>query len=257
MSIGVSIPAVLLVGGQGSRLRSVLPSVPKPLAAIGERPFLELLISQLKNQGIRRVVMCTGFLAAHIEDRFGDGAQWGITISYSREPKPFGTAGALKFAAPCLRNDDQFFVLNGDSFLDVDFEQLIRFHRRHGGLISMSVVRVSNAGRYGTVAVAPDGRVHGFFEKTFVDQPGVINAGVYVFNRAVLDYIAEMPASLERDLFPYVLAQGVYASEQSGMFIDIGTPEDYSRAQSLSGELRAVAFRANETLRRAIQREKG
>ncbi|MFZ0761691.1 MAG: nucleotidyltransferase family protein [Candidatus Sulfotelmatobacter sp.] len=235
--------AVLLVGGMGTRLRSVLPATPKVLASIGSKSFLDLLVRQLRNQGIGRVVMCTGYLTEQIEDEFGDGRAWDVAIEYSREPYALGTAGALKLAERYLRDDPDFLVMNGDSFLEVDFHELIRLHRRHGGLVSIAVREAENAARYGTVRMEASGRVTGFEEKTGNDSPGRINAGVYVFSRGVLELIPEGPASLEKDVFPRLLDDGVYALEQQGMFIDIGTPEDYARAQRLCDGLNEAALR--------------
>jgi NDP-sugar pyrophosphorylase family protein len=234
-------PAFLLVGGLGTRLQSVLPSTPKPLARVGNMPFLELLVLQLRSQGIRRIVMCTGHLASQIEQEFGDGRKWGIAINYSQESQPLGTAGAVKLAEGQLMQASDFLVMNGDSFLELDLRQFIRFHREHGGLVSMAVRKVPDAGRYGTVHMDADHRVVGFSEKTGATVPGIINGGVYVFNRAVLDHVPQGTASFERDVFPRVLEQGVYALEQHGMFIDIGTPEDYARAQTLCQSLYQAA----------------
>lgn len=236
------VPAVLLVGGMGTRLRSVLPSTPKPLASVGKKSFLELVIQQLRSQGISRLVMCTGYLADQIESEFGDGRNWGIAIKYSEESAPMGTAGAVKLAQRCLDNASDFLVMNGDSFLEVDFHELIRFHRRHDALATMAVVRVDNASRYGTVCLDSDHRVVQFLEKNGSDHAGLINAGVYVFSRAIFDQIPETPASLENDIFPKLISQGLYALRHSGMFIDIGIPEDYSRAQQLCERLYSVAL---------------
>jgi D-glycero-alpha-D-manno-heptose 1-phosphate guanylyltransferase len=229
--------AVLLVGGLGTRLRSVVPSTPKPLAAVGGKSFLELLVRQLRNQGITNLVMCTGYLGEQVHSEFGDGRLWDVAIEYSQERGPLGTAGAVKLAQAHLRDVPEFLVMNGDSFLEVDFDQLTQFHREHGGLVSMAVLEVGNAARYGTVQMEAQGRVIGFSEKTGCEASGVVNGGVYVFDRAVLEYIPEGPASLERDVFPRILHRGVYALKQQGMFIDIGTPEDYERAQQLHGRL--------------------
>jgi NDP-sugar pyrophosphorylase family protein len=235
-------PAVLLVGGKGARLQPILPSTPKPLAPLGNMPFLQLLVLQLRSQGIRKLVMCTGYLAEQIEEEFDDGHKWNIAIDYSKESRPLGTAGALKFAERCLPQVSDFVVMNGDSFLELDFRQFIRFHREHGGLISMAVRRVPNAGRYGTVQLDAGRRVVGFSEKTGAQVPGIVNGGVYVFNRAILEHIPNGPASLERDVFPRLLGHGVYALEQHGMFIDIGTPEDYASAQALYSSLYQAAL---------------
>jgi NDP-sugar pyrophosphorylase family protein len=233
-------PALLLVGGMGTRLRSILPLKPKPLASVGDKSFLELLVRQLQHQGVRRLIMCTGYLADQIEREFGDGRAWDIAIEYSRESNPMGTAGAIKLASEHIKGTRDFFVMNGDSFLEIDLPELIRFHRERGAAASIAVVGVENAGRYGAVVVNPDRRVVGFAEKSGSESPGLINGGVYVFNRSALKYFPEGPSSLERDVFPHLLDRGVYAIEQKGMFIDIGTPEDYARAQEICGRLQAA-----------------
>lgn len=229
--------AILLVGGLGTRLRSLVPSTPKALAPLGDRPFLELLIRQLREQEIRDLVMCSGYLADQIEGEFGDGRALEVAIEYSKESQPLGTAGAVKFAETHLQSASEFLVINGDSFLEIDLGQFVKFHRMHGGLATVAVVVVENAGRYGKVLADSSNRVIEFSEKTGIESRGRINAGVYVFSRALLSHIPAGPASLERDVFPKILDQGVYAAEQHGMFIDIGTPGDYARAQVLLDRL--------------------
>jgi len=235
------IPAVLLVGGIGTRLQPILPATPKPLAPLGDAPFLQLLVRQLRSQGIRRLVMCTGHLADQVEKAFSDGHKWDVAIAYSKESRPLGTAGALKFAECYLTQAADFLVLNGDSFLELDFRELIRFHREQGGLITMAVRRLADATRYGTVQLDTHNRVVGFREKIGAPVPGIVNGGVYVFKRAILQHIPDGPASLEKDVFPRLLEHGVFALEQQGMFIDIGTPEDYARAQNLCQSLNLAA----------------
>jgi D-glycero-alpha-D-manno-heptose 1-phosphate guanylyltransferase len=227
------VKAVLLVGGMGTRLRSVVPSTPKALAPIGERSFLELLVRHLRLQGIRRLVMCTGYLSEQIENTFGDGRDFDVAVEYSKEDRALGTGGAVKLARRYLQNQE-FLVLNGDSFLEANLGELMAFHREHeDAAATMAVVRVENAGRYGTVEAGRDGRVVKFSEKTGVSAPGLINGGIYVFSESAWKYIPEGASSLEKDVFPRLIDQGVYAREQHGMFIDIGTPEDYARAQHL------------------------
>lgn len=228
------VKAIMLVGGMGTRLRSVLPSRPKVLASIGEGSFLELLVRQLRLHGVRHLVMCTGYLANQIESRFGDGRIWDVSIEYSKEETPLGTAGAIKLAQHYLRDALEFFVLNGDSFLEINFHDLMVFHRGHDGAVAtMAVLRVEDASRYGTVLVDASDRISSFAEKTGSQAPGLVNGGVYVFSQTVWQHIPEGPASLERDVFPRLLDQGLYAQEQHGIFIDIGTPADYARAQHL------------------------
>ncbi len=235
-------PALLLVGGLGTRLRSVVPSAPKPLASVGKKSFLELLIRQLKHQGIRRVILCTGYLADQVENEFGDGRALDLEISYSRELEPLGTAGAVKLAQSQLGDASEFLVMNGDSFLEIDLPPFIQFHRDRHALVSMAVVRVEDSSRYGTVKVDGNQKVIGFVEKTGSTGPGCVNAGVYVFSPEVFQYIPEGRSSLEKDIFPHLLSKGVYALEHGGMFIDIGTPEDYARAQQLCDRLYQAAL---------------
>jgi NDP-sugar pyrophosphorylase family protein len=241
------VKAVLLVGGKGTRLRSVVPTTPKPLAAVGDRPFLELLVGQLRRQNIRNLVMCAGYRAHEIEQEFGDGQTRDVTIQYSNEPEPLGTAGAVKFAQHHLSDVSDFLVMNGDSFMEIDFHELLRFHRRSGGIATMAVFRTTNQGRYGTVRVNAEGRVEGFAEKVDNVPDGLVNAGIYVFNRKLFNHIPPGPASLERDIFPQLIRHGIYALEQQGLFIDIGTPEDYARAQELYERLYSAAARIKQS----------
>ena len=237
-----NIPAVLLVGGLGTRLRSVLPSMPKSLARLGDMPFLELLILQLRSQGFRRVVMCTGHLAEQVEKEFGDGRKRDLRIEYSYESQPLGTAGALKHAGRLLEDADKFLAMNGDSFLKFDFQDFLAFQRQYAGIASLAVRRVPDASRYGSVQVDSQHRVVAFVEKNNSGAAGLVNGGVYLFNRSALAHFPEGPASLEREVFPKLLKYGVYAAEQDGMFIDIGTPADYARAQELCDRLRQAAL---------------
>ncbi len=236
-----NLKAVLLVGGLGTRLRSVVSSTPKPMAAVGERPFLELLLKQLSSQNIRRIVLCTGYRADEIEIELGDGSSWSVSIEYSKELSPLGTSGAIKNAQSHLSEVSDFLVMNGDSFMEVDFDELVRIHRKSQALATMVVTRMRNEMRYGTVQIEESGRVRGFLEKTAAPSTGLVNAGVYIFKRSVLDYIPEGPGSLERDIFPKLIGMGVQALEQKGVFIDIGTPEDYARAQALCDRLYQAA----------------
>lgn len=239
-----NIPVLLLVGGMGTRLRTVLSGKPKPLAPVGDVPFLELLVLQIHSHGLRRLVMCTGFHADQIQQEFGDGRKWNVTIEYSEETRPLGTAGAMKLAERFLSSAAEFVVMNGDSFLELDLQKLIRFHRETGGWASIAVRRVPDAARYGTVQLDRQNRVVRFGEKLGIQEPGLINGGVYVFNREVLAHIPEGASSLEKDVLPGLLEHGVFALEQNGMFIDIGTPEDYARAQSLYRSLSQAALAA-------------
>jgi NDP-sugar pyrophosphorylase family protein len=243
MNVPADFPAVLLVGGKGTRLRPVLPSTPKPLAPIGDRSFLELLVRQLQCQQVRRLVMCTGFLAGEIEKQFQDGSAFGVAIEYAREQRPMGTGGAVKLIRARMEGNSSFLVMNGDSFLQMDISKLLQFHRAHAGIATIAVRWVPDASRYGTVKVDGAGRIAGFSEKGGKMEPGLINAGVYIFSPAIFDRIPQGEASLEREVFPNILDSGVYAMEHGGMFIDIGVPEDYARAQAARRELIEAACR--------------
>jgi NDP-sugar pyrophosphorylase family protein len=225
--------AVLLVGGLGTRLRSLLPSLPKALAPIGEHPFLDLLIQQLCSQGIKKLIMSTGHLAEQIEKAFGDGERLGVEIEYSREPQPLGTGGAVKLAQKFLKNSADFLVMNGDSFLEINYRELIRFHRAHPAAATIACVCVEDASRYGTVRPDSSGRILEFCEKIGNTSAGLVNAGIYVFKSSVIEHIPDGQVSLEKDVFPKLMDLGVYASIQKGVFIDIGTPADYFQAQQI------------------------
>lgn len=236
--------AVLLVGGLGTRLRTVVSSAPKVLASVGNRSFLDLLVLQLRTQGIRRLVMCTGYMADQIEHAFGDGRATDISVEYSKESQPMGTAGALKLASPMLQALPYFLLMNGDSFLEIDFEKLLSFHQAKQAPVTIAVVKVANTSRYGSMVIDADYRVTRFQEKTGKEIPGIVNAGVYVINRDVLAQIPDGPGSLEKDVFPRLIELGIYAFESNGVFIDIGTPEDYAKAQAMRDRLESAASHA-------------
>lgn len=242
----------LLVGGLGTRLRSALPNTAKVMAYVRDRPFLDLLFLQLRSQNFRKVVLCTGFRSEDVESRFGDGANWGLDIVYSRESSPLGTAGALRLAEPILRPVDYFVAMNGDSFMELDLRRLIACHHEFGGIATLAVTRQQDQTRYGTVLVDSKNRVTGFLEKTSGLSTGLVNAGIYVFSSRLFDFMPQGPSSLEKDVFPAALSHGVYALEQNGIFIDIGTPEDYAHAQKL-GERLYQAATSPSVARRAGQ----
>ena len=237
-------PAVVLVGGLGTRLRPVVSSTPKALARIGETTIIELLIHQLKVQGIRKIVLCTGHLGEQIEKALGSGREFGVKIRYSREQTQLGTGGALKHAESSMWDAPDFLVMNGDSLIEVDFAALLNFHAACGGVVTLSVCSVEDASRYGTVKVSTNNRVTSFEEKAEVADSGRVSAGVYAFSRSIFQHLVQGPSSLEREVFPRVLDKGVYAFQVESMFIDIGTPEDFDRAQTLAERLLAAAARS-------------
>ena len=241
-------PVLILAGGLGTRLRPVLPGLPKGLAPVGDRPFLQIQIELLREQGARHFVLCVGHLAGQIREAFGDGAALGVRIDYSVEgERLLGTGGALRLA-------DRFFrpralVLNGDTYLAADYERLVGAHReentRSGALATLTVSRADDGSRFGTVLLDATGRyVAGFREKEAAPAGGAgwLNAGAYVVERAFLDHVApDAPASLERDVFPGVLRSGgrVAAATCAEPFYDIGTPRDLQLFVAHYRQLRA------------------
>jgi len=234
--------AFILAGGFGIRLREVLHGRPKVLAPVQGRPFLEHVIRQLKQQGIDQMVLGVGYLASYIRDAFGDGAHLGVTIQYAEEPRPLGTAGAIKNGAHLLKDD--FLVLNGDTYFDLDVQALAAFHRDRAADVTIAVTPTYH-GRGGLIELDRHGRVVRFEEESDGHQrqgkgkrkrKAYSNAGVYLFNPKMLKLIRPHErSSLERDLFPVLLDQGasVYGFVASGEYIDIGTPESYEAAIEL------------------------
>ncbi len=226
------ITAFILCGGLGTRLRSVVSDVPKSMAKIGQRPFLEIQLLQLRAQGIRRVVLGTGYLGEQIETYFGDGSRVGLAISYSRETEPLGTGGAIRLALEQLSSPA--LILNGDSYCQCDLAALARFYDERGADFVMAVREIENASRYGRVRVEGEDRLGGFEEKNGADLPGLINTGIYLCHREIIAGIpAGRPVSFERETIPSALTRPCHVFRTSGIFIDIGVPDDYQRAQTL------------------------
>jgi NDP-sugar pyrophosphorylase family protein len=229
--VTLDLPVVVLCGGLGTRLRSAIADRPKALAPVGDGTFLALQLELLRDCGARRFVLCVGHMAEQIEAAFGNGSAFGVRIDYSRDgEKPLGTGGALKRA-------EAFFtpaavVVNGDTYIDVDLKQLVRIHssaRKRGAVATLTLARMPDASRYGAVEVTGD-RVTGFREKAADAANEWVNAGVYVVERELLEYVPiGAVASLERAVFPAAIRNGQWlaAFTQEKRFTDIGTPEDF------------------------------
>ncbi|MGH2361257.1 MAG: nucleotidyltransferase family protein [bacterium] len=223
--------AVLLVGGLGTRLRSLSGDRPKPMMPVAGRPFLQYLLVQLKNYGIRDVVLCVGYRAEMIQDHFGRGERLGINVRYSLDTELRGTAGALRLAQEFI-SGDTFITMNGDSFFDADLQAVVRFHENRRSAATMALVHVEDSSRYGTVDVDDDGRIVGFKEKQW-SKAGLVNGGIYVFGREVLGLIPEGRAvSLEHEIFPRLVDTGFDGLPFRAPFVDIGDPEDCLRLQN-------------------------
>jgi mannose-1-phosphate guanylyltransferase len=226
--------AIVLVGGEGTRLRPLTDLVPKPALTLVDRPFLAYTIEWLAGHGVSEVVLACGFLPDVLREALvGEEDRAGVTIEYVTEPEPLGTAGAIRFAADHLgdRLDERFLALNGDVLADLDLTALLRAHEDHAASATLGLHPVEDSAAYGLVRTAPDGSVLDFTEKTGRPVPGEINAGTYVLERRVLDLIPPgHRVSIERDVFPRLVGDGLYGLCLDGYWMDIGTPDRYLQA---------------------------
>ena len=220
--------ALILAGGEGTRLRPLTSTVPKPVVPLVDRPFIAFMLDWLRGHGVDDVIMSCGFLASGVRNVLGDGGAYGVRLRYVEEPRPLGTGGALKFAEPLL--DERFLMLNGDVLTDLDVSAQVALHEQRGARATLALTPVEDPSAYGLVRTRADGEVTGFVEKPAPDQIDTrnISAGIYVLERSVLDLLApEQPASIEREVFPRLVGDGLYAYVGDGYWLDIGTPERY------------------------------
>ncbi len=222
--------AVILCGGQGKRLQPVVSTTSKVMADVSGRPFLDILITHLKKQGIRRVILCTGHKAEQVEDYYRKNPQ-GLTFEFSRESDPLGTGGALKNAWYFIESEP-FLVFNGDSFCAVDLDALLDFHQSKFARASVVISRAQDVSAFGNIFLDDDVKVVKFREKDPGQGGHGVNAGVYCFNE---DILLSMPDtkrfSLEQDVFPALVGKGFYGFCVDQQFYDIGTPERYEAAR--------------------------
>ncbi len=225
------VPAVLLVGGQGTRLRSVVHDRPKPLAPVGGRPFVCYLLEQLADAGVRKALLCCGYCGEQVPSTLG--TQFGpLALEYQQEAGPRGTAGAIMQALPRMAGRT-LLVANGDSYCAADLSQFLQYHKERRAGVTMLLTEVDHTGRYGRVECDRQGRIVRFVEKGDCHGPGTINAGVYLFERELLQsLVAAQPKSLERDVFPRLIGRGLFGYAGGRAFLDIGTPESYARAEA-------------------------
>jgi D-glycero-alpha-D-manno-heptose 1-phosphate guanylyltransferase len=231
-----NLTAGILAGGAGTRLRSAVPDLPKVLAPVAGRPFLTYPLDQLAAQGFRRVVLCTGYLGDVVKESLGTSYR-GMRLLYSCDGRPLGTAGALLHALPLLASET-VLVLNGDSFVEADLKASLQWHHRRQARATLLLAQTDNAARYGRVEVAEDGRIGAFCEKDGAAGPAWINSGHYWFQReALADLVQNEPRSLEHDVLPRWIGHGLCGYTATGRFLDIGVPEDYTRAEQFFQEL--------------------
>lgn len=247
--------AIVLVGGEGTRLRPLTERVPKPALTLVDRPFLAYMIEWLAGHGVTEVVLACGFLPDVLQAALaGEEERAGTRIRYVAEPEPLGTAGAIRFAADALGDDldDRFLALNGDVLTDLDLSALLRAHDEWGAAATIGLHPVEDSSAFGLVQSDEEGKVLEFLEKTGERKPGEVNAGMYVLERGVLDLIASGEnVSIERDVFPRLVGEGLHGLLLEGYWVDIGTPERYLQASWDILEAR-VATRVEPTSPRVL-----
>jgi mannose-1-phosphate guanylyltransferase len=225
----MSVQAVILVGGKGTRLQPLTTNRPKPIVPLVDRPFMAYMLEWVASHGIEDVIMCCGFLADSLIEELGDGSRFGVRLTWVQESEPRGTAGALKLAEEHLHG--RFVMLNGDVLTDMDLTAQLEHHDRVGAVGTLGLVPVEDPSSYGLVRLHEDTSVKGFLEKPNVDDidTDLISAGAYVLEREVLDMIPpDRMVSIEREVWPRLVGKGLYGCEHRGAYwMDIGTPQRY------------------------------
>jgi mannose-1-phosphate guanylyltransferase len=234
--------ALILVGGEGTRLRPLTSTQPKPVVPLAGRPFLTYMLSWLRRHGVSEVILACGFLPDAMREVLGDGEGLGLHLRYIEEPEPLGTGGALKYAEDLLA--ERFFMLNGDVLSDIDLAAQLAQHERTGARATLALTPVADPTAYGLVRREPDLSVREFVEKPRPEQidTNLINAGAYILERSVLDVMgpAGTNISIEREVFPALVGHGLFGFEAPGYWLDIGTPDRYLQgtADILTGAVR-------------------
>jgi mannose-1-phosphate guanylyltransferase len=231
------LQAVILVGGQGTRLRPLTSTVPKPVVQLVDRPFIVYMLEWLSGHGIDDVIMSCGFMADSIRDVLGDGSAFGLRLRFVEEPEPRGTAGAVKLTEPIL--EDRFLMLNGDVLTDIDLSAQIAQHEATGARATLALVKVPDPSAYGMVLLKDNHSVEAFIEKPSANgaagdvDPNIsggalISAGAYVLEREILDLVPpDRNVSIEREVWPQLVGEGLYGYASESYWMDIGTPERY------------------------------
>jgi mannose-1-phosphate guanylyltransferase len=225
------VQAVILVGGEGTRLRPLTSTVPKPVVPLVDRPFIAYMLQWLAEHGVDDVIMSCGFLATSVRNVLGDGSAYGLRLRFVEEPDPRGTAGALKYAESML--DERFLMLNGDVLTDIDLSAQVAQHERTGAKATLALVPVADPSAYGLVHLDPENAVLDFVEKPSPDQidTNLISAGAYVLDREVLELVpGDRKVSIEREVWPLLVGDGLYGYPSESYWLDIGTPDRYLKA---------------------------
>lgn len=229
--------AVILAGGAGTRLRSVVADRPKVLAPLGGRPFITYLLDRLAAQGLKTVVLCTGYLGSQVNEALGEMYR-GMQLLYSQETTPMGTAGALTQALPLIKSST-VLVMNGDSYCDTDLRASYEWHLDRESRVTLVLAHVDDGARYGRVELGPKGNITGFLEKNpDLKGGGWINSGIYWMQRDVLAGLPSgKPLSLEREVLGCWQGSGLNGFRDYGRFLDIGVPEDFAKAEKFLAEV--------------------
>ncbi len=225
--------AVILVGGEGTRLRPLTCNIPKPMLPMMNRPFIELVIKHLAKHGVDEVILSAGYKPQAFDSHLGDGRDFGVKITYIVEERPLGTCGAVKNVADLL--DDTFVVCNGDILTDLNISQMLEFHRKKESSVTIALTSVEDPTQYGLVPIDDTGRVTEFLEKPSWDEvtTDLVNAGTYIMEPEIMDGVGKgVHCSFERELFPDLLeaAKPVFGMPAGAYWIDIGSPAKYLRA---------------------------
>jgi NDP-sugar pyrophosphorylase family protein len=226
------IDTLILCGGLGRRLGTITKDLPKPMAMIGDKPFLKVLVERLSSFGLSRFILCVGYKKETIEDFFRlskDDTE--IVFSEEDEANLLGTGGAVKNAESFIRSET-FLVMNGDSCVSMDFEKFLDFHRNKGAIATIALTKSDNREDAGSVRLGEEDEVLSFREKDAVGKESYMNAGVYAFDKKIFSCMpSAMSFSVEYDLFPYLIDRGIYGYTINTEVVDIGTPERLEKAR--------------------------
>lgn len=226
--------AVIMAGGQGTRLRPLTNRMPKPMVPLLDRPCMEYIIDLLKKHGITEIAVTLQYLPQVIQQHFGDGSSSGVRLHYFEETAPLGTAGSVKNASDFL--DETFLVISGDALTDFDLTSAIQHHREYKALATMVLTQVDDPTRFGVVTTDEQGRVTRFQEKPSWDEvfSNTVNTGIYILEPQILGFFeSDVVYDFGKQLFPDLLEQGIplYGYVGQGYWSDIGTPEQYRETQ--------------------------
>ncbi len=216
--------AIIMAGGMGSRLRPLTNSIPKPLVSIIDKPVMEYVVENLALGGVTDIAVTVGYKSEMIMDYFGDGSKWGVSLTYFEEKEPLGTAGGVKNASEFIKDD--FLVLSADGFSNIDICDFCDYHKSHRQSITMAVRYMQDARGYGLVRTNEDSIVTSFAEKPKFLCSGLINMGIYAFDKEIIDEIPEGQCDFSYDIFPRHIGD-IKSYSTDCFWSDIGTLSDY------------------------------